>query len=254
MSLRRFWIDLEGSLSLQANKVLTIKGDLAHHLKDVCRIEVGQEVELLCGDGLARRVLIESLSKREVACRWLSDRELPILPTPHLHLFVSIPKLPKLDLILEKSVELGVHTVSPFVSDYSFLRKKNEISDNRKERWNKIVQGATQQCGRGDLMSVGQIQSLDEILKDFNQASAIRGLFPFEGEAQKTLKEELRSIKVQENQAVWLFVGSEGGFSHREVELFQSVGLFPLTLGDQVLRVETACLALVSILKYELNL
>src|SRR5690606_15378735 len=131
--------------------VIRIEGDLAHHLRDVCRLEEGREVELLSGDGKARRVRLESVSKREVVCRVLSFRELAPLPKPHIHLFVSIPQLPKLDWILEKSVELGAHTVTPFVSDFSFLRKESEISESRRSRWEKIVQGATQQCGRGDL-------------------------------------------------------------------------------------------------------
>lgn len=250
MALRRFWIEKEelgeGEFSIQ--------GELFHHLVDVCRVGEGHEFELLPGDGKAHLVRATRISKKEMLCVRVSERELPPLPTPYVHLYVSIPRLPKLDDIIEKSVELGVKTLTPFISDFSFLRKASEISANRRARWEKIVKGATRQSGRGDLMEIGEVVSLTEILKNFNQSSERVGLFPFEGVASRTFKEALRSMKVQEAREVCVFVGSEGGFSEKEVQRFQEVGMEPLTLGDQVLRVETACLALVSILKYELNL
>lgn len=252
MALRRFWIDPESFDPSQSEIVIT--GDLAHHLRDVCRLDVGREVELLSGDGKARQVRVDGITKKEVRVRVLGLRDLPPLPMPHIHLLVSIPKLPKMDWILEKSVELGVHRLTPFVSEFSFLRKESEISDSRRGRWEKIVQGATQQCGRGDLMRVCEVTSLSKLLKSFNPNAPIRGLFPFEGASSKTMKEELRSMKVQGVNEIWAFVGSEGGFSEAEVASFKASGLEPLTLGEQVLRVETACLALVAILKYELHL
>lgn len=250
MAIRRFWIEKdelgEGEFSIQ--------GELFHHLVDVCRVGEGHVFELLPGDGKAYLVRALKISKKEMVCLRISERELPPLPRPYIHLYVSIPRLPKLDDIMEKSVELGVKTLTPFISDFSFLRKASEISPNRKSRWEKIIKGATRQSGRGDLMEVGEVTSLSEILKDFNQNSDRVGLFPFEGVASHTFKEALRSMKVQKASEVCVFVGSEGGFSEKEVKRFQEVGMEPLTLGDQVLRVETACLALVSILKYELNL
>lgn len=250
VALRRFWIEKEELGSGE----FSITGDLFHHLVDVCRVVEGQEFELLPGDGLAYLVKATSVQKKQMTCLNISQRELPALPLPYIHLYVSVPRLPKLDEILEKCVELGVKKVTPFLSDFSFLRKPSEISENRKARWEKIIKGATRQCGRGDLMELGEITTLKTHLKSFNQSGEVVGLFPFEGPSAMTLKQALRSMKVQGAKEVAVFVGSEGGFSESEVKQFQEVGLEPLTLGDQVLRVETACLALVGILKYELNL
>ncbi len=250
MALRRFWIEKEDL----GEGEFTVRGDLFHHLVDVCRVGEGHHFELLPGDGRAYLVEVMGVNKKDITLRRLSERDLAALPEPYIHLFVSIPRWSKLDEIMEKSVELGVKTLTPFVSDFSFVRKPSEISANRKQRFEKIIKGATRQCGRGDLMELGEVQSLREILKSFNQVSGRVGLFPFEGVAAKTLKEGLRSLKVQSLKEVCVFVGSEGGFSEREVQQFQELGMEPLTLGEQVLRVETACLALVSILKYELYL
>lgn len=250
MALRRFWIEKD---QLGSGDFF-IEGELFHHLVDVCRVKESHEFELLPGDGKAYLIEAKSILKKQILCVNKSSRELPALPEPHVHLYVSIPKLPKLDGIIEKSVELGVKRLTPFLSDFSFLRKQSEISPNRAQRWEKILKGATRQCGRGDLMELGEVTSLSKVLASFNQNASLVGLFPYEGKASMTIKEALRSPKVQGAKEVALFVGSEGGFSAREVQQFQEVGLEPLTLGDQVLRVETACLALVSILKYELNL
>jgi len=250
MALRRFWIEKEE----MGGDEFVISGDLFHHLIDVCRLKEGYAFELLPGDGSAYLVEITKIEKKSLLVLRKGERALPPLPKPHIHLLVSLPRLPKMDFILEKSVELGVKTLTPFVSDFSFLRKLSDISENRKARWEKVVKGATRQCGRGDLMEVAEVTSLKSLLKDFNQNPARVGLFPFEGEGAMTFKEALRSAKVGESEEVCVFIGSEGGFSEEEVKAFRAHQMAPLTLGDQVLRVETACVAVAAILKYELSL
>lgn len=246
MAHRRFYIE-EG---LQADGV-HISGDLFHHIRDVCRFEVGDQFEVLPGDKQAVLVQIESVGKKELFARRLSSRALPELPKPYITLCLSIPKLPKVDWIIEKCVELGAFEIRPFVSDFSFLRKVSEVSENRLSRWNKLVQAGTQQSGRGDLMRIEPATTLEKLLAEFNRQPSTGGLFPYEGQAQKALPVALRELKAKNHEHLWVFVGSEGGFSAGEVELFASHGLNPVSLGEQILRVETACLALVSIIKYE---
>jgi 16S rRNA (uracil1498-N3)-methyltransferase len=86
-----------------------------------------------------------------------------------------------------------------------------------------------------------------------NQTPSSTGLFPYEGESEQTVSSAIQKMKGEAFENIWVFVGSEGGFSDQEVEFFKENGLKSSSLGDQVLRVETACLALVSILKYEFN-
>jgi len=249
MALRRFYIEPQAL----SGGSLSVRGDLFHHIRDVCRFGVGDEFEVLPGDGQAHRVRIEAAGKNEMQAQVLSTRVLPVLPKPYVTLCLSVPKLPKVDWIVEKCVELGVHEVRPFVSDYSFLRKESEISPNRLARWHKLVQAATQQSGRGDLMRVHEATSLDKLLGEFSRNPSTGGLFPYEGEAQVGLREALTGLKARQLDHIWVFVGSEGGFSQREVGLFANVGLHPTSMGEQILRVETACLALMSVIKYEIG-
>jgi 16S rRNA (uracil1498-N3)-methyltransferase len=249
VALRRFYIEKE---NLQGDRLL-ITGDLFHHIRDVCRFTVGAQFEVLLGDHQAHLIEVTEVEKRELVGRKISTRELPALKKPLITLCLSVPKLPKVDWIIEKSVELGASGIRPFVSDYSFLRKESEISENRLARWEKLVQAATQQSGRGDLMKIGAPTTLKKLLEEFNRNPSTGGLFPYEGESQTGFSLALKKLKSHHLEHLWVFVGSEGGFSLEEVNLFAQFGLNPVSMGEQILRVETACLALVSIIKYELG-
>jgi len=210
--------------------------------------------EILGQGDVALLVEIVELKKREAKATVLSKREISSLALPHISLAISLPKLQTFETILEKSVELGVSTLLPFFSEHSYFRKPNDALNGKQKRWEKIVKMATQQCGRSELMATPEPIKLEEIIKGFNQSDAAMGLFAFEGHCERNVKQVLTSSNNKALKNVWLFVGSEGGFSKQEVEVFKASGLEPITLGEQVLRVETACLALVSIIKYECNL
>jgi 16S rRNA (uracil1498-N3)-methyltransferase len=247
VALRRFFVDPQDL----NNSVLRVSGDLFHHIRDVCRFVVGDHFEVLTGQGKAWQVEITEIGKKELIAKELSSRELPPPAKPEVNLAISIPKLPKMDWIIEKSVELGVAGIYPFVSDYSFLRKTSEISPNRQERWLKLIHGATQQSGRGDLMALGEVRHIDQLLREINLSDHVGGLFPYEGPSQLGLRPALAELKGRSIDTLWVFVGSEGGFSLREVDLFKAKGLNTVSMGEQILRVETACVAIVSVIKYE---
>ncbi len=246
MALRRFYV--EPDLLRETSIVLT--GDIVHHIRDVVRFGVGDRFELLGGDGLAVLVEITRSEPRALTCQRLSERTLSVPAGPRIHLVLSLPKLPKVDWIIEKSVELGAWSLHPVVSDHSFLRKLSEISPARVARWNKLVLAATQQSGRGDLLEIHAPMKLEALLGSINLSSKCVGLFPYEGEAALGLSQALEAALEGRPDELWLFVGSEGGFSAREVELFRKKGLPPVGMGEQILRVETACVAALSIIKY----
>lgn len=248
--VRRYWFDQKD----RQDGRIQLTGDLFHHVIDVCRQDVGSRFEMLSAGGHAFLVELKEVGKRSAWAQILEERVIPPLPRPHLHLAVSVPRFQTMDTIIEKSVELGVFALHPFVSDFSFVRAVDSRLKGKFPRWEKIIQGATQQSGRGDLMRLEAPTHLAELLQQFNRQTKAVGLFPYEGEAPQHLRQALTPLKSREVEEIWLFVGSEGGYSPKEVELFQSFGLQPVTLGAQVLRVETACLAMLSILKYEWNL
>jgi 16S rRNA (uracil1498-N3)-methyltransferase len=103
-------------------------------------------------------------------------------------------------------------------------------------------------------MEVHEVQALAEFLKNFNLTNRHKGLFLFEGQSALDIATALRDTGPEDVDEIWAFVGSEGGFSPQEVQLFQQHKFEPISMGGQILRTETACVAILSVLKYQLKL
>lgn len=251
--MRRYWIEQQ---MLREGQV-DLSGDVYHHIIDVCRQQVGSKFEVLTEEGKAYFVEVTHVSKKNALAKVLDERTIPPLPTPHIHLALSLSRFHVMDAVIEKAVEMGIQSVHPFFSDFSFLRKGEKLSSNKIERWEKIVRSATQQSGRGELMSIAPAVPLESLLKTITETPQSFGIFAYEGDSTQSIKSYLNARRGQgpaQIQNIWLIVGSEGGFSYQEVQELKNFGLEPVTIGAQVLRVETACIALTSAIKYEFDL
>lgn len=251
--MRRYWVAQE---AIEGGEV-SLKGDTLHHIRDVCRMTKGSRFEVL-HDGKALFVEIVSETKNESRARVLQERVIAPRPKPDITLVLAIPRFPVFEAVIEKAVELGVARVQPVYSEFSFIRTKDQVFEKKRPRWEKIVRSATQQSGRGDWMRIDEAVPLREALESLNRSPGAKGLFAYEGEVVLSAKDGVRAMEAAAGgpSAVCeaqVFIGAEGGFSVEEVELFREFGLRPVTLGSQVLRVETACVALVSILKYHFD-
>lgn len=258
--MRRYWVEPDSIESISIGGLVHLTGETLHHIRDVCRQSKGDRFEVLI-DGRALLVEIVDESKRESVASVLEIREIPSLPFPRVRLALAVPRFGVFESILEKCVELGVEAVQPLFTDNSFIRTQSDVWSSKVARFQKIIQGATQQCGRGELMELASPLKLPTFLTDLkesaNRGSQVGGLFAYEGGhgvESRPIRQSLVDLKEGEYRALWLFVGGEGGFSQAEVAQFTKAGYGPTTLGGQVLRVETACVALVSVLKYEWNL
>lgn len=245
--MRRYWVN---SQNIKGKEVYIQKEDF-HHIVVVCRTQKGDKFEVLAGKGKSYLAEMVDVKKKSAKAHILEERKVPPLKKPYISLSLSLPRPQKMDFILEKCVELGVYDVTLFISDFSFFKSKN-IPKSKKDRWERVIKSATEQSGRGELMPVKGVYSLEELL-DAKDASK-KYLFPYEGPCELSLGEVLKNLDHSTTTHVEVVVGSEGGFSAQEVEMFQAHGIKPFTLGETVLRSETACLALLSILKYQLDL
>lgn len=249
--MRRYWIPVD---TINGD-VVEFTGDIYHHIVRVCRQQVGSKFEVLVDGGQAYLVEMSEVGAKRAKARILEKRSIPQLPLPLIHLCMSVSRFPTMDAVVEKAVELGVAEVRPFFSDHSFIRKTDSLPKGKMERWQKIITMATQQSGRGELMKMHEPITLEELVSEFNRQPNSAGLFPYEGPSDQGIRPALTELKTNKPEQIWVFVGSEGGFSRQEVKFFaEAAGLIPVSMGSQVLRVETACLALISVIKYEFDL
>ncbi|HEY5339856.1 MAG TPA: RsmE family RNA methyltransferase, partial [Candidatus Aquilonibacter sp.] len=157
----------------------------------------------------------------------------------------GIPKGAKMDYVVEKLGELGVHVLIPLCSERTIA---GDVSPAKLERWRRLAQGASAQSGRNDILEVTPPLSLAELLVRMPGYDAV--LFPWEAAAPEPLRERLPGL-IAGASRVLVVVGPEGGFSHAEAEAAASAGAALISLGSTILRTETAALATVAILRYE---
>ena len=238
--MRRFWIDS----SCRQGEKFTLTGPLFHHVCRVSRIQKGEPFELLSGGCIRHIVKLDSVSRFKATACIVKSYPSPPLDRPYLHLALSLPRLHKLDSILEKAVELGVKNFHPFISQLSFLKEEKQISLNRFKRWETLISKASAISGRTQALTLHPVCKLQDMKIPKNH----KALMAYEGTSGKSFQKILGGNPSPEE--VWLFIGSEGGFSREEVEEFSKKGGEVFSFGDQILQVETACLMGLSILKY----
>lgn len=242
----RFWID---RASLKKNHFL-IKGDLYHHICRVCKIKKGEKFELYCEGVQKYEVFLDQVSKDKAQAQILASHPAPALKKPYLNLALSLPKPAVFESVLESSVQMGVKRVQPLLSELSFFRKKSALSPDRSKRWRRIIQHSLAQTGRTEELEISEPKALSQL----KIPEEDRTLIAYEA-GQNDLKDILLKEKATPEQ-IWLFIGSEGGFTLRELEAFQKVrpGARVFSMGDQILKVKTAILFGLSVLKYHYNL
>lgn len=226
---------------------IEIRGDDAHHITRVLRLQAGDQIECVGEDELVYLVELEELGSvvlGKVIQTKQSFQESPL----HLTLFQGLAKGDKMDLVIQKAVELGVQEIIPFTSRYTVVKLTEKQALSRQERWERIAYEAAKQSSRSRLPVVHKLHSFPELVlnveKRLSQDNLV--LLAYEGETQNKLKE----LDVAKPSSVSVLVGPEGGFSLEEVEALTSTGAQSLSLGPRILRTETAGLVALSLLGY----
>lgn len=240
--MRNFFL---GEIPLAGEEV-TITGELFRHMARVLRLKTGCEVTLNDPGGQSCPGVITEVGAKELTVR-LTGR--PKLAgddgSPRITLFQGLPKGEKLDLVLQKCTELGIAEVITFQAQRSVVKLSSERSSGRRERCVRIVQEAARQSGRSSVPRVELGGELASVLKGSGHTVK---LILWEGEREQRLREVLGRFSSPESVAV--IVGPEGGLTEEEVERARGEGFVPVTLGERILRTETAGLAIVSILQF----
>ena len=229
-------------------ETVIIAGADAHHLMHVMRAKKGEVLVVADEHGQAARMEIIDFAQDKVWLHFLeaekTNTESPLV----LELVQCLPKGDKMDLIVQKAVELGADLVQPVRSEYCVVKYDAKKSASRQEKWQKIAAEAAKQCGRMRHLTVAPIVSLAEWLTAFVPEPGTLLLICYENEQQQGLRALLRA---QEVQKVCLLIGPEGGFSAKEAAFAKAHGAVSVMLGPRILRAETAAMAALTVLQYE---
>ncbi len=227
--------------------LIQVTGEDAKHIKTVLRAREGEEIILCDGLGTDYFCCIASLDEG-VTAEIRSSEPCQSEPKTKITLYQGLPKADKMELIIQKCVELGVDRIVA-VSTERCIVKLDKKEEKKLERWQKIAEAAAKQSGRGKVPEIApKVLRFSEALAE---AKALSGaIIPYEKEENRGIRSFVEGFSGSE---IGVFIGPEGGFTEEEVQGAMDVGVLPVTLGKRILRTETAGMTAIAILLYELG-
>ena len=228
---------------------IRITGNDVNHIVNVLRMKKDEEL-WISDKEKEYHCVIENAGENEVLLHILYVQEPDYELQNRIYLFQGLPKADKMELIIQKAVELGAYSVVPVSTRRCVVKLDNKKAEKKVSRWQQIAESAAKQSKRMLIPNVHQVLSFKEALK-YAESMDIR-LIPYElAKGMQETKEILAAI--EQGQSIGIFIGPEGGFEEKEVEAAISEGAKPITLGKRILRTETAGLAILSVLMFQLE-
>lgn len=235
---------------IQGNRI-TITGSDVNHIKNVLRMKPGEEIAVSNGsDGKEYRCGILSLEEEEIVCELRFIKEDGLELPSRIYLFQGLPKADKMELIIQKAVELGAYEIIPVAAKRCVVKLNEKKEASKLTRWQEIAKAAAKQSKRGIIPRVQKVMSFSEAVA-YSRDIQVK-MIPYElAEGMEKTKEIIEGIGPGQDIAV--FIGPEGGFDPEEIALAMKNEVAPVTLGRHILRTETAGMAVLSILMYHLE-
>jgi 16S rRNA (uracil1498-N3)-methyltransferase len=227
---------------------VTLSDEESHHLLHVLRAKAGQKIEVFNGEGGSGLASVETASRGAVAVRIL-ERSEEKRPAVRFALIQALPREQKMDLIIQKATELGASEIFPVTTEHAVVHVKQDRSEGKRERWEKIALNAAKQCGTAWLPRISPAQALSEFLAVPHKFDAL--LVCALDANTRPIRDAIQSVKTRPISSVGVLVGPEGDFSAAEMASIRAAGAVPVSLGSSVLRSETAAIYALSVLRYE---
>ena len=248
----KFFVNQE---NIQEQKIL-ITGEDVNHIKNVLRKNPGDTLEI-CDAQNGENFLceIEEIKQEHILCNILQNLENTSEPSTYVHIYQGLPKSDKMELIIQKSVELGVSEITPTNMSRCIVKLDSKDARKKVERWQKISEVAAKQSGRDIIPKINNICNLNEVIEQCKDYDVI--LLAYENEKDNKLKYEIEKLKTlqkeKNNLKIAVIIGPEGGIATEEVDKAKKNEIKIITLGNRILRTETVALNILSIIMYELG-
>ena len=242
--MRRFFVDN----ILPETGYVSITGKEARHIHNVLRMKKGETLILMDMAGQSYEATIEALQHKEVKAQ-ITKTSPPLPPSPvTISLAQALIKSHPMEYLIQKATELGIHSIHPFYSERTFIQLKSAHLKNKMDRWMEIMKSACKQCGRVSLPELNTPLLFEELINNAANTKTLKILL-WEDEEKVDLKRLLASANSAPH--VFVIVGPEGGFTLNEIKLAREAGFHIASLGNRILRAETAAVSLLSIIQYE---
>ena len=225
---------------------MQIIGADAHHISNVLRMRVGQHIQIVSSDRVTALMEIKALTTDAAFVRLVKRIEQVNEPSVRIILAQGLAKGEKMDFIIQKAVEVGVNTIVPVAMEHSVVKLDKNKAEKKVERWQKIAEEAAKQSKRDIVPEVTSVMDLDEVLHSFAGSAK---LMAYEGETKSGLKKAL--LAIQNIEEVLLIIGPEGGIAGKELKAAELAGVQTFSLGNRILRTETAGLVSATAILYE---
>lgn len=241
--MARFFVQPE---QIQGDTAI-ISGPDVKHISRVLRMEVGDSLDILDGTGVVYQAEIREINKQEIHCKILGREQADTEPKLKATLVQGLPKGDKLETIIQKCTELGIHNIIPLAAIRSVVKLDGKKAAERQERWQRVAMEAAKQCRRAGVPEVRTLTSWDELWQQIPQDALV--LLPWEEEKKQAIKKLLED-KPNPSE-VYIIIGPEGGFDPTEVDKAIARGAHPVTLGSRILRTETAGPSVLTMVLYQ---
>ena len=235
---------------IQGTRVV-ITGSDVNHIKNVLRMQTGEEIAVSNGeDGKEYRCGIEELYEDEIVCTLRFVKEDGVELSSKIYLFQGLPKADKMELIVQKAVELGIYEIIPVSTKRAVVKLDEKKAKSKIARWQTISEAAAKQSKRRIVPQIHTVMSFKEAVA-YAKDMQVK-LIPYElAEGMEKTRKIIGSLKPGEDIAI--FIGPEGGFEENEIQTALDNGIEPITLGKRILRTETAGFTILSWIMYQLE-
>lgn len=244
----RFFVE-QSQIDMEQKKI-HIMGNDVNHIKNVLRMRQGEEIVISAGDNQEYTCFIEEMTQEEVLASVMYVQEVGLELSSRIYLFQGLPKSDKMELIIQKAVELGAYEIIPVDTRRTVVKLDAKKQASKIKRWQGISESAAKQSKRMIVPRIHPVMKFQEAL-EYAKELDIR-LIPYE------LAEDMAHTRdilgqIQPGHSIGIFIGPEGGFDQEEIDAAMKCRVQPITLGKRILRTETAGMTVLSILMFLLE-
>ena len=231
---------------------IVIQNDDVNHIKNVLRAKVDDKIDI-CDYNTSKNYVckIEEIEDKVIRCKIIEEIDSNVESEVKVSIFQGIPKADKMELVIQKSVELGAYDITPIEMKRCVVKLKEKDKTKKIQRWQKISEVAAKQSGRDIIPNINNIININKLCESLEKYDLV--LVAYENEKINTLKNELTKIKNNKKVKIAVIIGPEGGIDKAEIEQLEKYSAKIVTLGNRILRTETVALSMLSIIMYELD-